>query len=200
VARFAYKPALLVARRTFDVAAEAVTAYDGAGQVAWRLAWAEIAQAAFVEHKLRGMRMRRLDLIGTDGSRRSIGYNGGAGAPHLDPEGVAHLRLIAAVLDRIAAARPDLSVGVGEHGRARWAIFATGAVSLAAAAGIGGAALVSGLSERRMAEAAVPLGLLALFGVALILANAPWRTRPRIAPAILAEVLRQTADPPAPAA
>lgn len=194
--RFSYKPALLVGAKGYRVTGEAVIAETGEGAEDWRLAFADVARAAYVEHFIRGHCLRRLDLVDGGGTRRLIGFNGSQAPPPEDPDSAEHLRLLAATLRGIGAAQPDLSVTIGEHGRARWAIFAIGAASALGGIGIFAAALASGVSGGRLTEAAIPLGLMTLFGLALIYANAPWRALPRAPALVLAAALEQQADPP----
>jgi len=191
---FSYKPALLAGRRDFEVTEAELICRDDRGGELWRLDLNKVGSAAFVEHKVRDARLRRLDLVaGT--VHRSIGFNGGGGDPAADPNAAAHLELCAAVLDRLSERDGGLQVSVGEYGRARIAIFAIGLLSSGGAIGLLIAALASGISGARLGTAAVPLGLMVVFGGALILANAPWRGVPKVPARAFAAALRGIARP-----
>lgn len=193
---FSYQPAPLASRRVFEAGPRALICRDAEGQELWRLDWQDVTAAGFVEHQVKGARMRRLDLVAGKGRpHRSIGYTGPPGDPAADPDGVVHLDLMAECLDRLAGLDDGFRVSIGEYGRARLAIFAIGLVSAGGAAVLAGAALASGMPADRMGGAAVPLLLMLGFGAVLVWSNAPWRAVPKAPARIFAQALRRSAHP-----
>ena len=101
---FSYQPALLARRLTFTVTPTGLTCRTAEGDEKWRLDWAQVTAAAFVEHRVRGNLFRRLDLLtGASGGRQSVSITCGRVAPAADPDSAAHLGLVAAILDQLAA-------------------------------------------------------------------------------------------------
>lgn len=188
---FSYKPALLARRLTFTVTPSGLSCRTAAGGEKWRLDWAQVTAAAFVELKVRGNVFRRLDLLtGASGGRHSVSITCGRGAPPDDPDTAAHLDLVAAILDQLAARADGFDVRMGEYGRHRLAIFGVGLAAIAGAAGLFALALATGVAGDKLAGGAVPLLLLGAFGGALVVAHAPWR-KPAYVPArTLARALR----------
>lgn len=196
MAEHSYKAALLVGRRSYRLEPDALICRDSEGHEIWRMTWSEIQAAAFVDHKIKGLRMRRLDLIGSGkGQKQSISCTGAPGGPAADPEASAHLRLVADILDRLAAHRPGFEIGLGEYGKSRLAMFAIGVVSAGAAIVLFGLMLANGVSVGRMGEAAVPLIILFIFGALLVFRQTPWRPVPQVSAALFATALRQALDP-----
>lgn len=186
--RFGYKPALLVGRQFVEFSDTHLVCTDGAGAEKWRLAAADIDRLAFVEHRIRGVRMSRLDFLTKDHTaRRSLGCNTTTVDPWSDPDYLAFRATVAAVLDRFATARPDLPVTIGEYGRARIWIFLIGVVATLFALGIAIGALAGGRGDALAGEALVPVTALLLFGLYFAWANAPWRRGPRVPVKLFAE-------------
>lgn len=191
---FSYKPALLAARLDYHVGPGGLVCRAADGAEKWRLDWRDVTAAAFVEHKVKGNRFRRLDLR-CGGERRSISCTGGPGDPAADPDAAAHLDLAAAILDQLAALDDGLMVTVGEYGRSRLAIFGVGAASVLGGVGLAGLALATGVSSDRLGAGAVPVLLLLAMGAALMTTHAPWRRPPVVPAAPFAQALRQIAHP-----
>ena len=196
VSTFSFKPALLVGRVHYTLGHENLICTDKHGAEKWRLGWGNITKAGFVEHKVKASRMRRLDLMtGNRADKQSISYTSGLGDPAADPDGVAQLDLMAAILDRLAADDPAFQVSVGEYGRARVAIFAIGLATLAGAVGLMALVLATGVSQDRAAAASVPALMLVLLGAGLTYAYAPWRDVPQALASAFAGALRLIAHP-----
>ncbi len=199
---FDYKPALLAGRLSYDLDDDFLVCRDLDKVEKWRINWGEIASAAYVEHKVRRSRMRRLDLLragqaGQAGQneRRSISFTGAPGNPASDPDGVVQLDLMAAILDRLAARDPDFAVGIGEYGGYRIAMFVFGVLSVGFAVGLMVLVLVTGVPLDRIVAGTLPGLLLLAIGGALIYSHAPWRKRPRLPATTFALVLRRMAHP-----
>ena len=195
--QYHFKPALLAAGLDYATDDLGITCHK-AGTLIWRADWPDIDDCAYVELTARGNTIRRIDLIRrAPHLRRSISVTSDSADPPTDPDVLTFLSLASDVLARLDHQSPGRNVAFGEHGRARLAIFAVGALSIIGAIAIFGLALASGVSAQKLADGAIPMGLLLLFGVALISRYAPWRKPPRIAAATLALALGAMADPSA---
>jgi hypothetical protein len=188
---FTYRPAALRGERTFRVTGAGLVCETADGAEQWRLDWAEVARAVFVDQTVRGVRLRRLDLVSGRGVRRSIGYNGPSGPGGPDPDARTHMALLAAIAHRLAQRRPDATIALGEYGVTRLVLFGIGVGAVLAAVGLAAAALASGLSGDRLAAATVPVALLGLIGLVTAHASAPWRPLPRVPAAGFAELAAQ---------
>lgn len=161
--------------------------------------WVDVQGAAFVEHKIKGLRMRRLDLIGDGkGSGQSISCTGAPGNPSADPEAAAHLRLVADILDRLVARSSGFEIEMEEYGRARWMMFVIGLLSAASAVGLFVLALVTGVPGDKLGAASVPFIILFVFGGLLMAKHAPWRPVLRGDAALFSQALRQVLEPEGP--
>jgi len=179
--RFGYKPALLVGRQFVELGETHLICTDGEGAEKWRLATADIDRLAFVEYRIRGVQMSRLDFLTKGGTaKRSLGCNSTATDPGSDPDYRAFRDIIAAVLDRLATTRPDITVAIGEYGRARIWMFLIGVVAALFALGMAIAAVASGRGDRLAGEGLVPVAALLFFGLYFAWAYAPWRRRLRV--------------------
>jgi hypothetical protein len=195
---FSFKPALLVGRLHFTLGEEALVCTNSHGAEKWQLGWADITKVAFVEHKVKASRMRRLDLMTAKrGDKQSISYTGGLGNPAADPDGVAQLDLMAAILERLAARDREFQVIIGECGGARVAIFAIGLASIVGATGLAALVVSTGVSQDRMAAGSVPALMLVLLGAGLTYTHAPWRDVPQAAALVFADALQLIAHPDA---
>jgi len=193
---YSYKPALLVAARHYSVDDTQVICTDKTGAEKWRMGWAEVTRAAYVEYTVKATRMRRLDLqAGPKATEQTIGGNGGMGDPSRDPDTVAQLDLIAAIATRLADRDEGFQVTFGEYGRARRIIFVFGIVAMLSAVGLTVLTLVTGVSSDGIIEAAVPFGVVFVMGVLLFWSNAPWRPVPQMSARGLAEYLRRKVHP-----
>lgn len=191
---FSFKPAPMAARLDYETGPRGLVCRTADGAEKWRLDWRDVTAAAFVEHRARGHRLRRLDLL-AGGRRRSVGCTGAAADPAADPDAVAHLDLSAAILDRLAALDDGFLVTIGEYGRYRLTIFALGLVSVLGAVGIAGLAMATGVSPDRLGAGAAPILLLLASGVALVASHSPWRSPPQAPAALIAPALRSVAHP-----
>lgn len=189
-----FKPALLAGRLDYHVGPQGLVCRAADGAEKWRLDWRDVTAAAFVEHKAKGNRLRRLDLLAR-GRRRSVSCTGGPGNPTNDPDAVAHLDLSVVILDRLAGLDDGFQVTIGEYGRYRLAIFGIGLASILGAVGLTGLALATGVSPSRLGVGAVPVLLLLASGAALVASHAPWRGPPQAPAALFAQALRAVAHP-----
>ncbi|MAS07833.1 MAG: hypothetical protein CL534_24540 [Ahrensia sp.] len=197
--RFGYKPALLVGRQFVEFTDTHLVCTDSEGSEKWRLAPADIERLAFVEHRIRGARMSRLDFLTKDrAATRSLGCNSTAADPGSDPDYLAFRDTVAAFLDRLATARPNLPVTIGEYGRARLWIFLIGVVAALFALGISFGALAGGRGDALAGEALVPVAALLLFGLYFAWSNAPWRPRPRVPVTLFAKAFSESSANSAP--
>lgn len=183
---FAFKPALLRGEVEYQLDDTGLHS-DGAQIIAWH----NVQGAAYVETNVNSMLFRRLDLTPTKGDLISLSVTTGPANPPTDPDAIAFLQLAAACLDRLASAKPDMLVAVGEYGRARKAMFAIGVISVLSTVIIVALAAFTGISSNRWAEGMVPIGILLLFGLGISWTFSPWRKVPECAAAPLAHVLRQ---------
>lgn len=179
---YTFRPAALARDIAFHLDADELVAAEADGDTLWQLPLEDVAKLALIDHHMRGVRMRRLDLIDASGRiLRSISRTEPTLAVPGDPEREAFEGLIKAVAGAIARRAPDTPVALGERGWPRLAMFAIGVVSLIAGAVIA----FGGVSNGRL-EALVPAGLLLLFGVVLAATSAPWRKPPHTTAAQLA--------------
>jgi hypothetical protein len=191
VTEFRYRPAPIAAHQRIDPDADPLILRDDSGAEKWRMDWNRIDRAYYVEHPMKGVYMRRLDLIGGDPVKRhSVACTSPSGLPPEGSDGALYLQLVAKILDRLAAERPDFAVRLGEYGASRWVMLAIGVLSAVAGLGIFGLALATGISADRLIGAAVPTLLMAAIGVSLIWAYAPWRAHHRSPATKLAGGLR----------
>lgn len=187
--RVAYKPALLVGRQFVELGDTQFICADSEGTEKWRLATADIDRLAFIENRIRGVQMSRLDLLTKDrAARRSLICNSTATDPESDLDYLAFRDAVAAVLDRLAATRPDIPVTIGEYGRARLSMFLVGAVAALFALGMAIAAVASGRGDRLAGEGLVPVAALLLFGLYFAWAYAPWRRGLRVPVKLFAKI------------
>ncbi|MCI5078571.1 hypothetical protein [Oricola sp.] len=179
--RSGYKPALLRGREFFEAGTRDLICTDADGAEKWRIAWHDIDGLAYVQHRMRGMRLSRLDLKprGT-APKRSLSCTSPAASAHSDPEFIGFRASVALVADRLAELAPDLPVTIGEYGRSRHWIFAIGALTTVAALTITVLATAGGRGDALVGEALVPLGMMFLMGIALLIGNAPWRKPPQV--------------------
>ena len=193
--RFGYKPALLVGRQSVELGDTHIICTDSEGEEKWRLATADVDRLAFVEHRIRGVRMSRLDLLTKERTaRRSLSCNSAA----TDPDYLAFRDTIAAVLERLAATRSDIPVTIGEYGRARLSMFLVGAVAALFALGMAIAAVANGRGDRLVGESLVPVAALLLFGLYFAWAYAPWRPRARVPVKLFAKAFPEVTGKKAP--
>lgn len=197
--RFGYKPALLVGRQFVELSDTHIICTDSEGEEKWRLATADIDRLAFVENRIRGVRMSRLDLLTKDRTaRRSLSCNSTATDPETDPDFLAFRETIAAVLERLAATRPDILVTIGEYGRARLSMFLVAAVAALFALGMAIAAVASGRGDRLAGDGLVPVAALLLFGLYFAWVYAPWRPRARVPVKLFAKAFSELTGKNAP--
>ena len=176
--RFAYKPALLVGRQFVELGDTQFICADSEGTEKWRLATADIDRLAFIENRIRGVQMSRLDLLTKDrAARRSLICNSTATDPESDLDYLAFRDAVAAVLDRLAATRPDIPVTI-----------LVGAVAALFALGMAIAAVASGRGDRLAGEGLVPVAALLLFGLYFAWAYAPWRRGLRVPVKLFAKI------------
>ena len=165
VSRFAYRPAIARGRQVYELEG-GLLHLDGG----WTLDLSRVERAVFVQHRWGDAVMRRLDLV-AGGELRSLALTVGAASLPDDADARVHRALMTAVAEALAGLRPGLAVTIGEHGLVRRLMFGIGAVSMVAGLGIAGALLAGG--SGRIAEAAMPLGLLVLMG-----GGTSWSCRP----------------------
>lgn len=180
--RFSFHPAPLRSAQDWALDGEMLQTPDGTVDLR------QVRSARLVEKAFRGTRMRRLDLMMDEGVHR-IALTIGISSGQEHPDRVAHLGLMRAVAGAMAQYCPDVTVEIGEGPRARMVMFAVGLLALAAAVGLGGAIIASGLSMDRMMAAALPLVLMLALGVTVSYSSWPWRTLPSLAAALLPDRL-----------
>ncbi|MAM62573.1 hypothetical protein [Maritimibacter sp. UBA3975] len=189
---FRWKPALLARADTLTVDGTRLALDDN-----WTLDAALVEDAAFTNQVIKGNRMVRLDLY-TPELRRSIGYTGGRVGYDADPDARTHLAACAATLRALALARPGQQIALGVIRGGRWGMFLVGLGTLLGGLILAVAALASGIGSDRLLEAAIPTLFLILLGAVLTYGNWPWRKRPRINPAALADTLDEILSRSAP--
>lgn len=192
--RTSFKPALLAAPVTYEVTATYVAQYDLHGTLNWRVDYADITALNHVAQSIDKKLFKRLDLHVGDRVHR-IAINASFRTRRDDPQRSAFRRVISDVAGAISDARPDLQVLIGERGRAGTAMFGIGIACLVFAVGIGIAAVATGVSTDRFAEASVPLGIMAVFGGLVAWNYRPWRPHLHLPIATFAAAMK--ADVPA---
>lgn len=166
---FAIKPALLRAAVTYRVSATEVQALKD-GDLQWQVSLAQVESLRLVELVLKGNRMSRIELALPDRVEK-ISQTLGARVPAEDHERQAWAALTASLLGGLARVRPETPVLIGETPRNRGLMFGVGVVSLIGAGGLGAAVLANG----RVAEAGVPVLVMAAFGAWIAWNFHPWR-------------------------
>jgi len=184
---FTYKPALLAAPISYEVTGTSIAQYDNSGDLEWQVSFDDVTELAFVEHIIRGMRMRRLDIITTDGTH-SIALNIAKGVGPDDSERAALRKIHSAVATALSETRPNLMVKIGEYGRAKFWFFVVGLLALIGAVGLLVAALMTGVSGDKLAGAVVPIGFLVVFGGFIAARYNTWQKTPGIPISTLAVV------------
>lgn len=156
-----------------------------------------VARARFIDSTMRGLRMRRLDLIGPDGLMCRIALNSRKGLPPQDPDRAAHRALCLDVLRTLTAQTPDLPVALKETGALRVLWFGIGLLALIAGPGIAIAAVATGVDADRLIPMLVPVLLLGAFGAFIAWTHAPWRKVPSLPVSIMPTII-ETMDGVAP--
>lgn len=173
------KPALLARAVWYEVTGTELAQSDEAGRVLWSLDLSAVERAAYVAHTIRGQRMARFDLT-TGAQTRSIALNDAHRTPPDDPDRQALRRIVTAVAQALARLQPDLQVSIGEYGRRRVLMFALGVLSALAGLGLIVLAAGTGVSTQRLIDAALPAGVMVLFGGFVIWQSNPWKPAPRL--------------------
>lgn len=181
---YRFRPALLRSPRAYRLEQGVLSALDRHGAPEWQLELGRVERAVFVDFGKAHAPVRRLDLFGHDGMRRIV-LNTGMGG--MEDDRAQFAALAAAIFRSLADTRPDAEVEVGEYGAARLAMLAAGLAALAG--GLGLLIAVALTAADRLAEAAVPIAVLILFGGAISWGNRPWRPRPKLAARTMAEVV-----------
>jgi len=169
---FRFKPALLRSAISFRLSAGTLARVEDDGSLRWSLDLNRLNRADFVEHRVNGVLMRRIDLHGPEGRHRiGVTVDGPEGSSEAASE---HLDLVEAICASLAEDQPEFPVGIGEYGKGRLAMFPIGVLSLSAAIALGVAMVLSGVSASRAGAAALPMLLLAVLGGTVSWAYAPW--------------------------
>lgn len=178
--RFRYKPALLRGARVFDLSDRELRCSGADGTPIWQLDWTDITGAAFVEQTVGRSRIRRFELFHGKDQTQAISYNGRRGPVEADPDSVAHLQLIRAILDRLAVQDPDMAVKVGDFGRSRLYMFLAGLLSLVMGLGLGITMIATGVDMDKALAALTPVLLLLATGAMICFSYWPWRPVPTV--------------------
>jgi hypothetical protein len=188
--RFEYKAAPIGKERALLVGDELARMLDSSGQELARVRYGEVLAARFVESRTRYGVSRRLDLdSGGTIFRVPMGVNAGS-EPSQEPL-ASFYRGCAAVLTRVAQARPELEVELGESKAIRWVYFVLGLLAVALGLGLPIAALATGVAGDKVAGALIPSLLLLLIGALLTSSNRPGKPLPRVSVERLAGTLRE---------
>lgn len=184
-----FRPAPMRRAQTFRLEGTRLVRLDVSGAEDWALDLASVDRAVFVDFGAAKAPNRRLDLF-AGGVRQRVAINAAGGLGAMREDMGAFLELCGAIFLALAEARPDLQIGLGEYGAARWALFGLGAIMVVGGGGILAAALAGGVSSSRLIDAAVPLGMLVLVGGFIAWANRPGVVGVQIAPAAMAVALK----------
>jgi hypothetical protein len=111
-------------------------------------------------------------------------YPENAGEGH--PDRVAHARIMREVLEKLAVHRPDLTVEIGTKPWVRWSLFLIGVIALMFTVMAIWLVFETGRNDRFL-TAALPFGLLFIFGGALTWANRPGQDKVFLRPVDLIE-------------
>lgn len=169
--RLSFKPALLAGRVSYDIAATSVAQIKD-GREMWRVNYGDLADLGQVSHRIGVTRTERLDLYLNDGSKRTISINASYRSSK-GPNYSGYRAVMSELSAALHAARPDLSVTVGERGRTAMVMFGIGVVTLLFALGFAGVIMAQGLSTNRQLDVAAPLIVMLLFG-----GFTAWKYRP----------------------
>lgn len=183
---YRFRTALLQGKRAYRLDGGVLSALGRHGTQEWQLDLGRVKRAVFVDLGRASTPIRRLDLFGPEGLRR-ISINSAVGG--MDEDRAEFAALAAAVCRELAEARPDAGVEVGEYGVSRLVMLGIGLVCLVGGAGLLVASAIS--SPARIAEAAVPIGVLLLVGGALTWGNRPGRTRRELPASKMAEAIEK---------
>lgn len=186
VQEFSYRPAPVGKAVKIVVAPDRIVA-----DAPWSLDFVDLDQVAFSRTRLGDSEMVRLDLY-TRAGCHSVSFNGGRAGMETDPHARQHRAALIAILHALSRARPDMQVTLGAVRGARRGMFAVGVGAVLLGTGLLGAAFATGVSGDRLVAAAMPVALLLTIGVFLIAGYAPWRARPTVDPALLADTLSET--------
>lgn len=184
---------------TYEVTADALVCGAKMGKPDRHIAWHDVTDATVVETSvLNGLRLRRIDLVhGTDKERLSISCSTLYGGPKPWGDAAEHLALLAQIADQLGAVQAGFEISWGEYGKGRLAMFVVGVLTVVAAVAFAVLALMTGVSQSRLWDAAVPFTVMLVFGASLVFGNQPWRRVPKIDARVMAEILRQSAGIPA---
>ncbi len=191
---FEYKTAPFGSVRRLIVEAGEARLTDEAGELLERMPFDRVRSVRYVDTHVRGMNLRRIDLLAGE-DRLRLPLNASSGTAGSEEPLATFYLAASALLRALSEARPELELELGESSRARAWMFAVGVLSILMGIGIPGLALATGVSSDKLIGAAIPMLLLLLFGVVVARGNRPWAPLPRILCGPMADVLTTHALP-----
>ncbi|MCZ4353052.1 hypothetical protein O4H61_11050 [Roseovarius aestuarii] len=186
-----FKPALLARRITYHITPSYVARRSSDGIETWRVAYADLTDLGHVSQNIARTRTERLDLFTADG-KRSISMNASYRAPD-DPQYVAFRSTLDHLAAALHAARPDLSVTLGQRGGGRMMMFVIGVVTVLFAIGFAAVILGQGLSANRVSGVVPPLIAMLAFGGVISWTYRPVKTLASLPTATFAQTMEALA-------
>ena len=150
----------------------------------WQVELARVERVRFAQQRFGQNVMRRLDLT-VAGEVQTLGLTLPAAALPDDADAAAHRVVMQAVIAALLDVRPDVEVEIGAPGGARKLLFWLGLLALVSGVGILALALLQG----RLADVAVPAGLLMVLGAGLGWTGRPGRPAAQVGLSDCAEVV-----------
>lgn len=165
------RPAALRGPASYVITQEGISSTE---DTPWTLPYENLQMVTFIQHRIGDQLFWRLDLQDEETLGRIA-----TSFPFSDRENnedcTAFIDLTNDFCTALNAARPDLQVGYGEHGKSRLVLFGIGIASTLFGLGILIAAILSGVSGERLIGGGIAIALLVVLGVVLTRAYNPWR-------------------------
>lgn len=177
--RIAYRPAPALEPWAVEVSGGVLTVVGR-----WQVDLARVERVRFAQQRFGQNVMRRLDLT-VAGEVQTLGLTLPAAALPDDADAAAHRVVMQAVIAALMDVRPDVEVEIGAPGGARTLLFGLGVLALVSGVGI----VALGAGQDRMADVAVPAGLLLVLGAGLGWTGRPGRPVPQVGLSDCAEVV-----------
>ena len=191
MSRFEYKAAALSSPQTVVWDNEGISLSKG--DETTRLAWADIVSARYWTMRLKTIDYYGFALKSSDGDSIELNLNIAMGTHASDPLLTRYFSMLQGVSVRLKACLPDLRVDYGQAPKFAWAYFGIGAVCLAFALFML-YFLITDVPDR-LAQAAPPVGIMAVFGAFLSWSFRPGRPTVTLSMDGMAELAHLKANP-----
>lgn len=182
---FEFKPALLAPVHQLDVSDQGLCLRKQG--VEMNIAFADISQVRYWSMRAQSVNYHGLEFETADRRKIYLRQNISAGAGENDPLRIQYRAMMAVCLRKLAVARPDLQIQLGQKRMLQWVWLAIGLSCLIFAGGM----LVILLADRgsRLMDVILPLGLMAVFGGYISWSFGPFRPPLFLAPEHIVSVL-----------